>query len=499
MAVQHGTRRASIESLRVTLLAAVVAAVSIASVHLPVSTNNQQAQSAIDRGLFFYYAYDGDDAARAFAEAATLDPRLATAYWGVALADGPDLNTPITEDRYQRAAQAIRKAATLDGEASAQERQLVTIMGVRYQGRFSNWPANDAAYRRAMLAFAQASQDENVKLLAAEALLESGGLSWQDTAPASADSRAALDLVAGVLRTDPANVMANHLCIHLYDLAPERGPALACAQRLDALTFPPQGEHLAHMPAHYWIETGNYAAATRSSERAYALLTELPNGGIGSEHGQHYARHNVAVGYSAAMMLGNYAVAQRWSERMETVFGTSFAALTALRFGRFEDAYASTATEFAGASVRGFAALHFGRLTEARTLAERIPAGAFAQGYLPQIFLAKLAEADGKDAQAEQWIERSAANQRTAFGGELIPFLPAGEVLGFLRLRQGDAAGAVAAFTDTLAAYPNDPRALYGLAQALTASGEAAKAGAVRSRFQKEWEGADTVVDDALP
>ena len=120
-------------------------------------------------------------------------------------------------------------------------------------------------------------------------------------------------------------------------------------------------------------------------------------------------------------------------------------------------------------------------------------------GYLPQLFLARLAEVDGRYSEAALWIDRSLTNQRAAFEGELIPLIPADEALGTLRLRHGDYAGAIAAFDDALSAYPNDPRALFGLAQALQANGQTAQAAAARTRFEKEWEGADTNVDDALP
>ena len=65
------------------------------------------------------------------------------------------------------------------------------------------------------------------------------------------------------------------------------------------------------MPAHYWIETGDYRAALASSGRAYALLLQLEASGDDAEHVLRYQKHDVAVGYSAAMMLGNYATAQR--------------------------------------------------------------------------------------------------------------------------------------------------------------------------------------------
>jgi tetratricopeptide (TPR) repeat protein len=488
---------APVENVIVTLLAAVFAAVAATTAELPVTTHNALAQAAIDRGIFLYYAYDGTDARKAFATAAAFDPGLAMAPWGSALAEGPDLNTPVTEERFDAAAADIRNAVSLDATASERERRLISIMALRYQGKFADWASDDAAYRKAMFAFAESSQDENAELLAAEALLEGGGLAWQNGALASEDSRNAMALVVTVLRDDPASVMANHLCIHLYDLAPDRAPALPCAQRLDAAVFPPEAEHLAHMPAHYWIETGEYAKALASSERAYTLLTQL-EGGFESPHAQQYAKHDVAVGYSAAMMLGNYQTAQTWSARMATVFGTGFDALTALRFGRYGDAYAADGSEFGGASVRGLAALHLQRISEARALAARIPSATLVQGYIPQLFRARLAEADGKYDEAEQWIEKSLQNQRDSLGGELIPLLPAGEALGDLRLRRGDTAGAIAAFTQTLDAYPNDPRALLGLAQALTADGASAQSQAARTRFEEAWKGADTDASDAL-
>ena len=477
-----------------TLPAIVIAAVLAAatSVHFPVSTNDPQAQAAIDRGLFLYYAYNGDGAARSFAEAASREPDLAAAFWGIALAAGPDLNTPITAAQFDVAQRASRHAVELSAGASEGERSFVAIMARRYAGAFKDWDVDDEAYRQAMTAFAQSSHDENARLLAAEALLEHGGLSWQDGRLSSDESRAALELDAAALRDDPSNVMANHLCIHLYDLASDRLPALPCAQRLDAAAFPAQAEHLAHMPAHYWIETGEYRAALASSERAYGLLLQLEGANEDAEHVDHYQKHDIAVGYSAAMMLGNYATAQTWSARMDTAYDTSFDALTALRFGRYSEAFAAPDSAYGNPGLRGLAALHLGRTEEAGAIAARSIAKPPARGYLPQLFLAREAEANGRLSEARTWIADAARNQRADFSGELIALLPAQEALGFLELRRGNSAEAIAAFTQTLALYPNDPRALYGLASALAADDQHAAAVATRARFMREWEGADT-------
>ncbi len=466
--------------------------------HFP-RIDRRSASAGRDRsaGLFLYYAYNEGAAARAFGEAASRQPGLVAAFWGSALAAGPDLNTPMTAAQFAVGQLAIRHAVALSAAESERERKFVAIMALRYAGTFKDWNEDDGAYRQAMTAFAQSSRDENAQLLAAEALLEHGGLSWQNGRLASDESRTALALDAAVLRDDPSNVMANHLCIHLYDLAPDRLPALPCARRLDGAAFPPQAEHLAHMPAHYWIETGDYRAALASSERGYALLLQLETAGDDAEHVLRYQKHDAAVGYSAAMMLGNFATAQLWSGRMDSAYDRSFAALTALRFGRYAEAYAAPDSAYGNPPVRGLAALHLGRSKEAATIAAPLIAKPPANGYLPQLFLARQAGANGRLAEARRWIADADRNQQADFSGELIPFLPAQEALGFFELRRGDAPEAIAAFSQTLALYPNDPRALYGLASALAADGQSAAAATMRARFTGEWEGADTQLDGA--
>src|SRR5438034_11610751 len=52
----------------------------------PVSTRNRQAQLFMNQGLNLSYAFNHAEAGRAYREAARLDPDLAMAYWGDALA-----------------------------------------------------------------------------------------------------------------------------------------------------------------------------------------------------------------------------------------------------------------------------------------------------------------------------------------------------------------------------------------------------------------------------
>jgi tetratricopeptide (TPR) repeat protein len=430
--------------------------------------------------LFLYYAYNGGESERAFAALAAAEPSNAMAYWGEALAAGPDLNTSTTPERFARGQTAIAKAVALEAGATAAERALIDAMALRYRGSFADWDRDDEAYRNAMVKLANQTGDATVRDLAAEALLE------------HRDNDAAIALIDAQLAADPSDVMANHLCIHAYDEAADRTPALACARRLDAMTFAPQAEHLAHMPAHTWIETGNYAAAIASSERAETLFEQLE--AIPGRDPAHdrFDDHDVSVGYAATMMLGSYAEAKVWSARASAAFDLPLAAFTALRFGRYDEAYALTdGSQQSDLATRGYAALQLGKLDEARALAKRL---GDTGGYSTDLFLARLAEADGKIAQAYGLLERLATEQKNAFAAEMIPVWPALEARGGLALRQRDYAKAAAAFRATLAAYPGDPRALFGLAAALDGLGDAAGANAARARFTEAWAGADTIL-----
>lgn len=444
------------------------------------------AQGPIDRGLFLYYAYARDASVAAFTEAAGRTPAAPMAYWGEALAYGPDLNTPMTPENFARGKTAIERATALEAGVTPAERAYIDAMSLRYRGTWSDWSSDDAAYRQAMVALASsAPTDANAQLLAAEALLEHGDASARTLA-----------LIDGVLARDPNNPMANHLCIHAYDNLPDHTPALPCAQRLDAMQLPPQAEHLAHMPAHFWIETGAYSKALASSERAYQMLLKLASANRQDLSQQRYASHDISVGYSAAMMLGSYATALRWADRMNGLFQGKFTALTALRFGRYQDAAAAGQNELFAQWLAALADVHLGRLAEAKAADETIRKqyGTPTRGYIPQLFFARLAEAEGNDRDARSWLNQARDNQRSDFYAEVIPFIPAGEALGGYLVRTHRYAEAAAAFNDCLVRYPSDPRALFGLSQALAAQGKAAEAAQARASFDATWAGADTTL-----
>ena len=68
------------------------------------------AQAYFDQGLRLAYAFNHDEAQRAFRKAQKLDPDCAMCFWGEALVLGPNINLPMQEDAVAPAFAAAEKA-----------------------------------------------------------------------------------------------------------------------------------------------------------------------------------------------------------------------------------------------------------------------------------------------------------------------------------------------------------------------------------------------------
>src|SRR5690349_2730383 len=90
--------------------------------HHPTATKNAEAQKFFDQGLTLIYAFNHEEAARAFRRASELDPQSAMAFWGVALALGPCINLDVDPPHEKAAYEAIQKALSLASGAPERER-----------------------------------------------------------------------------------------------------------------------------------------------------------------------------------------------------------------------------------------------------------------------------------------------------------------------------------------------------------------------------------------
>jgi tetratricopeptide (TPR) repeat protein len=109
--------------------------------HHPVSTRQAAAQKFFDQGLALIYAFNHEEAARSFQRAAELDPRLAMAYWGIALAVGPNYNeAQVDPERMKSAYEAIQKARSLASQATERERGYIEALAKRCSGSQATRP-----------------------------------------------------------------------------------------------------------------------------------------------------------------------------------------------------------------------------------------------------------------------------------------------------------------------------------------------------------------------
>src|SRR5207248_4190854 len=90
-----------------------------------VATSKPDAQKYFDQGLMFMFAFNHDEAIRAFRRAAEIDPECAMAYWGVALAGGVNYNNPsFPPEKAKEAFEAARTAREKSKPESAANRAL---------------------------------------------------------------------------------------------------------------------------------------------------------------------------------------------------------------------------------------------------------------------------------------------------------------------------------------------------------------------------------------
>ena len=80
------------------------------SLNHPVSTTKPEAQRFFDQGLSLVFAFNHDEAVRSFKRAAELDPQMSMAWWGTALALGPNINLDVDPEREKAAYDATQKA-----------------------------------------------------------------------------------------------------------------------------------------------------------------------------------------------------------------------------------------------------------------------------------------------------------------------------------------------------------------------------------------------------
>ncbi len=498
------------------------------SVNHPVSTKNKEAQQFFNQGLALIYGFNHEEARASFERAAALDPKLAMAYWGIALAVGPNYNeSEIDPSRLLAADRALEKAEENAGNATEKERAYIAALGKRFQLK-TNLKKAAVDYKDAMAEIARKYPDDSdAAVLFADALMNlTPWQLWSKDGKPAANTELIVSTLESVLKRDPTHIGANHLYIHAVEASREPGRAMESANRLAGLA--PAAGHLVHMPSHIYIRTGDNEKAAKSNEDAAAVdRAYIKRTGASGMYPAMYYSHNLHFALEAYNRMGRYEAAQRMARQLEeNVRGhiTHMPMLEGflpsvmfvnLRFNRYDEilklpapAKDAPVTSVLWHFARGIALAGQGKPAEAAAEREAFLARAkntpgetpFGLNSAAAVFKiaehsldARIASVKGDPRSAiAHWRKAVAAHDALNYDEPPGWYYPVRESLGAALLRAGDAAEAEKVFRKDLEYNPHNGRSLFGLAESLKKQGKTQDALAVQKEFESAWKNADS-------
>jgi tetratricopeptide (TPR) repeat protein len=497
----------------------------------PVSTTNKQAQLFMNQGLNLSYAFNHAEAGRAYREAARLDPNLAMAYWGEALALGPNINAPMDPSNEPKALEAIQKAVALKAKASPREQSLIDALVHRYSGRAEDRRARDVEYADAMRkVHLQFPADDDISMLYVESVMDlrPWGYWTRDGTPYERTAEV-VALTEQVIARNPNHPGALHFYIHLME-AYQADKAEAAADRL--LTLMPAAGHMVHMPAHIYQRVGRYADAQRSNEMAIAAdedyISQCRAQGL---YPMAYYPHNLHFLWFAATAEGNSKLAieaaRKAASRVddETLKAVPllagfrvvpYYALT--RFGKWDEmlrepeppatsAYLNgmwryaRGTAFLGKGQTNEAEQEFAKLNELmadKSLDHPLfspNTGRAVLSIAQEVLAGEIAAAKKNYDEAIPHLERAVRLEDALVYTEPAEFhYPPRQALGAVLLEAKRPAEAETVYWEDLKRNRESGWSLFGLMQALKAQAKNDEAALIEARFKKAWAHADVTL-----
>lgn len=503
--------------------------------HHAISTKNPEAQRFFDQGLTLVFAFNHEEAVRAFRRASELDPGSAMAYWGVALALGPCINLDVDPPREKAAYEAVQKALLLAPGATESERAYIQALAKRYSADpNADLRKLDAEYAIAMRELSKRYPDDlDAATLYAESLMDLHPWKlWSLGGRPTEGTEEIIAVLESVLRRDPDHLGANHYYVHATEASPHPEWALASARRLETLA--PGAGHLVHMPAHTYMRAGDYSAAAHSNvvaadaDRVY--LRE--SGTTGSMYDMMYYSHNLHFLAASYNMAGDFTHAKQAADELAAHVRPMLRDMPAaelyaptpifvlVRFHRWDevlklpppDPSLSMTTAFwhfargSAFAAKNQIALAEGERKAVSTIRAQTPAGQEFSFYSNKartfldlagnILDARIAAAKGGHEQAIKYWEKAVEIEDSLYYGEPPEwFYPVRESLGAALLLSGQAERAEAVFRADLEQYPRNPRSLFGLLSALEAQKKSASVEEVRRQFEAAWKNADVPLE----
>lgn len=501
--------------------------------HHPVTTSSERAQLFFDQGLKLTYAFNHQEALRAFKEAARLDPDCAMAYWGWALVLGPNLNLPMRPEVVGQAHEAIQLAVERKDQVSDKERMMIEALAERYtDDPEADRAPLDAAYARAMAAVHEKyPEDNDVATLYAAALMNLAPWNyWTGDGRPQGETAKFLAVLEGAMERDPHHEGALHYYIHAVEpVDPDRG--VEAADNLRGLA--PGAGHLTHMPSHIYIQVGRYAEAfeanVQAAEADEGYLTQCRAQGI---YPLNYYPHNVHFLVWAAIMQGRSAEALEGARKVASkvpadhhgndwaLYQTflSMPLYTMARFGMWQEILDEPEPEgevryWQGIwhYARGLAWVHTGRPKQARkelaalgkivddpTTPEVLVGFSNAHVLLTiarEVLEGEVAARSGDFDAAVAHLDKAVRYEDSLLYTEPPDwYYPVRHTLGAVLVEAGRLREAEVVYWQDLEKYRDNGWALFGLYQTLQAQGRSSEAYDVHRRYRAAWKDAEVTL-----
>lgn len=502
-----------------------------------VTTRSERAQAFINQGVNLAYGFNHAEAARAFAEAARLDPECAMAYWGHALVLGPNINVPMNPADEPKAHALAQKAMALRSKATPRERAYIEAVAVRYTGRPEDRGDADRAFAAAMRKLSRDYPDDlDAATIFAEALMDLRPWNyWTRDGEPYPETEEIAAVLGSVLARNPRHPGAMHYWVHLWE--PTRTPERAEAEADRLLTAMPGAGHLVHMPGHIYVRVGRYADAVKANRMAIAAdedyIAQCRAQGI---YPLGYYPHNIHFLWLGATMGGQSRLALDAAEKTAGViphdalkqmpFLQGFLAVpywAKVRFGRWDEILAEKDPPHDTLFLRGVrhyarAAAFIGKerlddaeneLKELRdivgnpTLAKE-PASFSANTadrilrIAPEVVAGEIAAKRGDIDRALLHLERAVRFEDALIYTEPPDWhAPVRQTLGAVLLDAGRPDEAEVVYWEDLKRNPENGWSLFGLMRALRDQDRSAEAADVEKRFHRAWADADVALESS--
>ena len=502
----------------------------LGSLHYKVTTRSPKAQEFFEQGLRLVYGFNHWEAIQAFREASRLDPDCAMAYWGLALAYGPNLNDGTPTDREKIAFDFLQKVIKRSSKATAVEKDFIAALAARYNGKaYATRDSLNRTYADAMIALSKKyPNDPEVQTLSADAIMNT--MPWdywlKDGSP-KPETKQAKVVLENVLAKFPNHPGAHHLYIHLVEASPNPEQALASAQFLE--TAMPGAGHIVHMPAHIYVRVGQYARSITVNQRAVMVdeeyLSDSNNKGM---YRNSLYPHNVDfISYSAyldgrsslaiqtAMKLAYKGSLMTSSNPAWAQYLTVEPIHAFVRFGKWNDILSQSIPDDAfiyaqliSRYAKGLASLRMNKLQQAENNFSKLDSlcklDTLGSIYFSFNSVAKVAAVPFNLLKGELLIKQNRVEEGIAALREAVNVeddlryneppdwkIPSRHFLGAALYDAGKYEEAEKIYTEDLKRNPENGWALKGLILCQEKLGKKTEAAVTAKRFAKAWQNAD--------